>query len=73
MLDSIPADRRQANTETIRRPTHTVCSYTPDYESMLNRWADFLVGTREADGNPKWEERTYTHTRKQNLLLGDGA
>lgn len=41
MLDSIPADRRQANTETIHRPTHTVCSYTPDYESRLNRWTDF--------------------------------
>lgn len=41
MLDSIPADRRQANTKTIHRPAHTVCSCTLEYESTLNRWTDF--------------------------------
>lgn len=41
VLDPIPADRRQENTKTVHRPTHTVCSYAPDYESTLNRWTDF--------------------------------
>lgn len=40
-LDPIPADRSQESTKTVHRPTHAVCSYTPDYESTRNRWTDF--------------------------------
>lgn len=67
MLDSIPADRRQANAETIRRPTHThaVCSYTPDYESALNRWTDFRWEPEKPMGTQKWEEGAHTHTQPE--------
>lgn len=72
VLDPIPADRRQESTKTVHRPTHTVCSYTPDYESTLNRWTDFWWKPEKLMETQNRKTR-HTHTWKQNLLHGDGA
>lgn len=64
VLDQIPADRRQENTKTGHRPTHTVCSYTPNYESTLNRWTDFWW---------KPEKLLQTQNGKNGHTHGNGA
>lgn len=53
MLDSIPADRRQANAETIRRPTHT---HTPFVRTLLTMRAHSTDGQTFGGNQRSWWE-----------------